>query len=71
MVSDEREEVAPILDSGFFETAMVFHKSLEHPMDFVDRVHRILFVRKAFGHLGWIDCSLHIEFGHEKVGNMG
>ena len=66
MVPDEREEVAPILDSESFEAAMAFHKSLEHPMDFVDRVHRILFVRQAFGHLGLIDCSLHIEFSQSS-----
>ena len=60
MVPDERKQVAPILYPRSFKSTMASHESLEHPMNLVDGVHRILFIRQPFCRLGWVDSSLDI-----------
>ena len=66
VVPEEGEQVAPVLDAGPFVAAVAPHEALEHPVDRVYRIHRVLAVRKALRLARRVNDSSHSEFLHQQ-----
>ena len=66
VIPEEGKQVAPVLDAGPFVAAVAPHETLEHPVDRVYRIHRVLAVRKALRLARRVNDSSHSEFLHQQ-----